>query len=307
MHNARNHGAADERPVVKCLPHAVRKLAASAAASNYVSHLNVEPHVNHEKFATLNADLEPLRNQLCHHAVYSLLNDIDDLKCFMSHHVFAVWDFMSLLKALQQEYCSSRIPWVPHENRLAARLVNEIVLAEETDEGPDGEYISHFGMYRQAMGQVGAPSESIDRLLAELERGRPIEVCLAEVDLPENVRAFVTHTFQVIQSGQPEELAAVFLFGREDLIPDMFDQIVGSLNREQEGQLACFEYYLNRHIELDGETHGPMAELLLVNLCGQDDKKWERARNAATHTLQQRILLWDGIAEAISRNRLIGV
>jgi len=261
--------------------------------------------MNQKRFATLHAELEPLRNQLCHHPVYALLNNIDDLTCFMSHHVFAVWDFMSLLKTLQQEYCSSRIPWVPQENRLAARLVNEIVLSEETDEGPDGEYISHFGMYLKAMNQVGASSELIDRLLAELGRGKSIETCLVEVDLPENVRAFVTHTFELIKSGQPEELAAVFLCGREDLIPDMFNQIVAGLTCEREGQLSWFEYYLNRHIELDGETHGPMAELLLNHLCGHDDKKWERARDAAMQTLQQRIFLWDGIAEAISRDRLI--
>ncbi|MCH2180430.1 MAG: DUF3050 domain-containing protein [Mariniblastus sp.] len=263
--------------------------------------------MSQEKFKTLNGELDPLRRQLCNHPVYSHLNDVDVLKCFMEQHVFAVWDFMSLLKALQQEYCRSQVPWVPHENRLAARLVNEIVLAEESDEGPDGEYVSHFGMYCQAMKQVGASTQWIDQLLQVVGRGKPIEVCLHEVDLPEHVRDFVTQTFAVIEQGQPEEMAAVFLFGREDLIPDMFNQIVGNLNRELKGQLSCFEYYLNRHIELDGETHGPMAALLLTSLCGQDEAKWNRAGEAARKTLLQRISLWDGIAASIAGDKLVTV
>jgi len=263
--------------------------------------------VNQEKFRTLNQELEPLRLRLRRHVVYAHLHDVTDLKHFMSHHVFAVWDFMSLLKALQQAYCPDQVPWVPPENRLAARLVNEIVLAEETDEGPDGESISHFEMYRQAMIQMSASTRLIDQLLLAIRQGKSIEACLVEIPWPKHVGDFVAQTFEFIDRGQPEELAAVFLFGREDLIPDMFKEIVANLNRELKGELSCFEYYLNRHIELDEEAHGPMAELLLTSLCGQDDEKWNRAGEAARKTLLQRISLWDGIAASIAGAKLVTV
>ena len=263
--------------------------------------------MNHEKYKQLNDELEPLRFQLCNHPLYGYLDDVENLKRFMTQHVFAVWDFMCLLKALQQKYCNSQVPWLPNDNGLAARLINEIVLAEESDEGLGGEYISHFGIYCQAMSQLGASTDSIDSLLAAIGHGKPIAECLRECDLLDHVRAFVSQTFEFIEQGQAEEMASVFLFGREDLIPDMFKEIVAKLNKQLDGDLSCFEYYLNRHIELDEDAHGPMAELLLTTLCGDDDDKWRRAGEAARKTLKQRIELWNGIAESISGERTLEV
>ena len=70
--------------------------------------------------------------------------------------MFAVWDFMSLLKAIQRELCGVGVPWVPSPNLQATRLVNEIVLGEESDEDGEGGYASHFVLYRRAMQRCGA-------------------------------------------------------------------------------------------------------------------------------------------------------
>ncbi|MCO4770024.1 MAG: DUF3050 domain-containing protein [Deltaproteobacteria bacterium] len=58
--------------------------------------------------------------------------------------------------------------------------------------------------------------------------------------------------------------------------------------------------YLERHIELDGEHHGPMGERLLRVLCGNDDEKWEEAFVAAQSALEVRVALWDGVLLEIS-------
>jgi len=56
---------------------------------------------------------EPLRQEIINHKVYGVINNTDSLKIFMQYHVFAVWDFMSLLKSLQNNLTCNSIPWFP--------------------------------------------------------------------------------------------------------------------------------------------------------------------------------------------------
>jgi hypothetical protein len=77
--------------------------------------------------------LQPLKAALLNHSIYQEIDRSDSLRLFMEHHVFAVWDFMSLLKALQCRLCCVEVPWLPAADSLSSRLVNEIVLAEESD------------------------------------------------------------------------------------------------------------------------------------------------------------------------------
>ncbi len=90
----------------------------------------------------LNQAIENVRDELLRHPLYEHLTNLDSLRFFMEHHVFAVWDFMSLLKAMQSHFCGTTIPWTPPGNVLVARMIHEIVLEEETDSVGQGGYAS---------------------------------------------------------------------------------------------------------------------------------------------------------------------
>jgi hypothetical protein len=247
--------------------------------------------------------LEPLRRALVNHAVYREIDRLDALHVFMEHHVFAVWDFMSLLKTLQRRLCSVDVPWLPAADPLASRLVNEIVLAEESDEDGRGGFASHFDLYRGAMVRCGANTEGVDAFLEELRQGRPVSAALESPAVPEGSRRFVRQTFAVIEEGNLAAVASAFTFGREDLLPAVFQRIVDELNVEAEGVLEEFVYYLKRHIGLDGDEHGPMAHRLVESLCSSDGPRWQEAERAAVDCLQARQALWDAVLDAIRHGK----
>ena len=251
---------------------------------------------------TLQARLQPLYQQLAAHPLYRSLARVEDLRLFMESHVFAVWDFMSLLKTLQRGLTCVEVPWMPSRYPEARRLINEIVLGEESDVYK-GMAISHFELYLLAMHKGGASTAGIDALVAALHEGKGIHTALDTCGAPEEATRFVRDTFALIESRGLHAVAAAFTFGREDLIPDMFRGLVRDLNRELHGTLSTFIWYLERHIEVDGDEHGPMALRMVSNLCGEDDRKWAEAEEAATFALTARLRLWDGIASIIGAAR----
>ena len=247
----------------------------------------------------LNARLEPLRQKLLDHPVYGRINDLAAVRTFMEHHVYAVWDFMSLLKSLQQRLCCVTVPWLPPAKPFAARLINEIVLAEETDVARDGSPASHFDLYVDAMREVGADTGPIHALFERLEAGSLITDALDECGAPTGVKEFVGRTFQVILSGDLPSIASAFTFGREDLLPGLFARMIEQLNAQGNGSLESFIYYLDRHVALDGDQHGPMAKKLIMLLCGDEPAAWDRAEAAAVTALESRLALWDAMEAAI--------
>ncbi len=244
--------------------------------------------------------IAPLRSALIEHSVYQSIQTLPALQIFMQHHVFAVWDFMSLLKGLQNQLTCVELPWTPVASRQGARMINEIVLGEESDEDGQGGYASHFELYRRAMVQCGASTRPIDGLLESINSGMAIQPALARCEISESVRSFVHHTFQVLETGDLPAIAAVFTFGREDLLPDLFECIVNELNERSQGELSDFLFYLQRHIELDGDEHGPLAQSLIIELCGTDAGRWNVVTSAAEAALRARLELWNGIQEAIA-------
>ena len=249
-------------------------------------------------------ELLPLKKKLIEHPLYDSINSVNDVQLFMEKHVFAVWDFMSLVKKLQLSLTSTQLPWTPSKHPAAGRLINEIVWGEETDINKDGEIMSHFEMYTQAMEEVKADTKPILRLIEQLNNGKSIAYCLSETDLPSYVKDFLSFTFSTIEEDKVHVIASVFTFGREDLIPDMFIEMVKNL-RNEKGSLLHLIYYLDRHIEVDGDEHGPMALQMIEQLCNNDEEKIQEAIIAAKKALELRISLWDGILAQLTSPILI--
>jgi hypothetical protein len=248
----------------------------------------------------INRHLRPLREQLITHEVFGQIRRLDDLRVFMQHHVFAVWDFMSLLKALQIKLTCTSLPWMPQGDGLSRRLINEIVLEEESDQSLNGGYSSHFELYHQAMRTAGADISQIDAFLNLIRRRVPVPEALTQVDIPESVQTFSLGTWAVIEQNEAHTMAAAFTLGREEVIPDMFRNLISELMREHPDKLTPYQYYLERHIDLDEAHHTPMAMQMLENLCGTDAQKWKEVQETASQALKARLVLWDGIAEAIT-------
>lgn len=250
-----------------------------------------------EPLARLQQDIATARDAVLHHPVYARIGELPALRVFMTSHAFAVWDFMSLLKTLQRRLTCVDVPWLPPADTLAARLVNEIVLGEETDEVAPGRYTSHYELYLRAMKEIGADSGPICDFVGSLARGVPAEKALAHLPVPASTKKFVLGTLRTCRAGTLE-VAASFLLGREDLTPVMFREIITEL--ESCGtSCASFRLYLDRHVQLDEEQHRPMAIKLLRSLCGDDPRKWREAKEIARRALGTRRELWNGVVEAM--------
>ena len=238
------------------------------------------------------------REKLQNHKIYFSIKNIDQLKIFMSNHVFAVWDFMSILKSLQSQLTCTNIPWTPTGNGTPARLINEIVTEEETDLAPHGQYMSHFEMYCNAMRQAGADINPIHQFLKNLETSN-ISESLIKSNSPKAASNFVNETFNILNNAKLHEVASVFTFGREEIIPDMFRKIVREIEISKHGRLKYLNYYLDRHIGLDESEHTPNALRMVKELCENNEKKWNESIVSAKACMVARIRFWDEILEEI--------
>ncbi|MFY7651827.1 MAG: DUF3050 domain-containing protein [Chitinophagaceae bacterium] len=251
--------------------------------------------MQHTPIFQLEQAILPYKQQIVHHPLYQSINTIQHLQQFAGYHVFAVWDFMSLLKSLQIQLTSVSIPWLPKGTANTRYLINEIVTGEESDEDENGNRASHFELYLQAMEQMGANTALIQQFLLYLQQGVPIAKAMQQLQVPLAIQEFVGYTFHTIQTAPIHVQAAVFTFGREDLIPSMFIELVNQLSAANQHQLSKFSYYLNRHIELDGDHHSKLAINMVAELCGNDAKKWKEATLGAQKSLEKRLILWDAI------------
>jgi hypothetical protein len=258
-----------------------------------------------DRIEQLKTEIEPLRKQLIEHSLYKNIHSINELAIFMEYHVFAVWDFMSLLKSLQQTLTCITLPWMPVGNANTRYLINEIVTGEESDVDENGNRVSHFELYLKAMEQAGCDAVAITALFKALSLGAVVKKALNNPGIPPAVRNFVNHTFDVIATDKDYLQAAVFTFGREDLIPGMFISMVKELNAQLPGKVSTLLYYLERHIEVDGDHHSRLAYQMTADLCGDDDAKWNEATQAVKEALKARIAFWDGILEVIEKNVVI--
>lgn len=252
-----------------------------------------------------NDSLIRLREELLDHPLYADVVSIGDLRLFMEDHVFAVWDFMSLLKRLQQDMTCTRVPWLPANDARAARLINDIVIGEETDVDPDGHYVSHLELYLRAMRDVGASTLQFETFCSMVRAGIPVEIVLTRIGVARHVYAFVAHTMALANTGTTEEVLAAFFHGREDIIPEMFRRLLTSLYGRyyDSHDVRHFIYYIDRHIELDGDSHGAKGRALLEDLVANSPDKAARAMRAARGSIEARIALWSGTLRTIRDSR----
>jgi hypothetical protein len=244
------------------------------------------------------------RERLSRHPVYEAVRTKDDLRVFMQHHVFSVWDFMSLCKFLQAELAPTTFPWVPKGDGQVRRFINEIVLEEETDQGLPGSdtpFTSHYELYLAAMGEVGANTDTIQKFVATAA-SNGIRTALDKGNPPLASAAFTAQTFQFIETGKPHVVAAAFALGREHIIPAMFRSLLSDMAVGKD-EAPAFHYYLERHIHLDEDFHGPLSLRMLEAFIGDDAKKAREAQDAALLAIEARTRFWDGVFEALPGNR----
>ena len=250
--------------------------------------------------AFIDREIQAQKERLLQHSLYDKVKTIADLNCFLENHVYAVWDFMSLLKGLQAQLTCTTTPWFPTKNLGTRYLINEIVLAEESDLTIDGRRQSHYEMYVEAMESCGANTKGIEHFLSEVHSLHNIYVAIKKSNLHPNIKAFLDFTFRVLDEGKSHKIAAALTFGREDLIPSMFTVILKNFQANfPETDLSKLIYYFERHIELDADEHGPMAMKMITELCGTDAQKWNDVAEISVLALEKRIGLWDAIEEQI--------
>jgi hypothetical protein len=243
----------------------------------------------------LQAEITDLRQQLVEHPLYAQIQTLEDFQYFMEQHIFAVWDFMSLLKALQRGLTCVEVPWSPKGSPETRRFINEIVLGEESDTDANGKVSSHFEMYLEAMQQIGANTLPIYQLTEWISYGKSVEEALYQLNINEETKDFVRFTFSIIETGELHKIASLFTFGREDLIPDMFIEILREMSSQGQENISKLLYYLERHIEIDGGDHGPISLRMIDEICEDDAEKWQEATDCAKQALEMRINLWNGL------------
>ncbi len=236
------------------------------------------------------------------HPIYAAVETLADLRCFMEHHVYSVWDFMSLIKYLQATIAPTHFPWVPQGDADVRRFINELVLEEESDEtNLPGEYSSHFELYQLAMAEVGAETDTISRFIA-LVVAQGIDTALADPGVPKPSAQFTRQTFTFIEGDKPHEVAAALALGREHVIPGMFRAILDRFGVSAD-DAPIFNFYLHRHIHLDEDFHAPLSLRLLNGLCGGNAAREAEAVAAAHRAVEARLTFWDGVLNAIEHRR----
>jgi hypothetical protein len=239
------------------------------------------------------------QQRLNSHPIYQSLASLEDLRCFMQHHIYSVWDFMSLIKYLQGIVAPVDWPWLPTDDTDVRRFINELVLEEESDTftlpGSDTEQnLSHFQLYCGAMREIGA-DDSRPRAFVECVRNDGIEAALESDLIPGPSRDFTRTTFGFLASGKPHVVAAALAIGREHVIPGMFRAFLGGMGiTEQDAPM--FHFYLNRHIHLDEDFHAPLSLRLLEALCDSRQERLDEAHETAEQAIAARLAFWDGVA-----------
>jgi hypothetical protein len=155
-------------------------------------------------------------------------------------------------------------------------------------------------MYLDAMDAMGADLHLVNKFIAHAKKSNNIFDVIATTTLDKRIKDFLNFTFEVIAEGEVHKIAAAFTFGREDLIPGMFTSILEEIKTNfPTANLDSFIYYFQRHIDLDGDEHGPLAMQMITDLAKDDDVKWTEMKEISKIALQKRIQLWNAIEDSL--------
>ena len=245
-------------------------------------------------------ELEPFHLRLDQHPINESIDLLEKLKVFMAHHIFSVWDFMNILKTLQLEFTCMSIPWRPVDYPELARFIHEIVLEEESDD-ISGSITSHFSYYVHALSVIDPDNSIASSFLQDLESEKSYEDLIQASYIPKAAQEYLKANYQLIYQKPILEVAAVFAFGRELLIPRLFRHLLDQFKAFEHPEIKDFVLYLERHIDLDEDHHGPLAEKMVLSLMGSK-KDIETVKRVAKNALEARVLFWDGILNALKIN-----
>jgi radical SAM protein with 4Fe4S-binding SPASM domain len=227
--------------------------------------------------------LQQAREAVVSHGVYAAASSPAVLRAFMESHVFAVWDFLALLRRLRGEISQPA----------SSGYLEEVLRAEESDLWEDGRSASHLDRYLEAMEEVGADTALFRAFQSRLAAGDAPDVALEAVGAPWPVRHFVSDTLSWASNGDLAEVAAVYLYSREDVLPEIYQRLLTVC--EGQGEASRLVEYLERHLARYGEDTASQAKHIMDQITGQDPKVWDRAALAAERALLARKALWDGI------------
>jgi hypothetical protein len=215
----------------------------------------------------------------------------------MKFQVWCVWDFMALLKSLEQGLLRDEIEWIPPQDGSIGAFIYEILLTEETDITDSGSgRCSHFETYLKAMRQAGADTKAIDIFIANLKAKRGFVASITDSGIPEAALKFVNNTIKHARSDL-HKVVSVFCLSREGIIPGMFTFFLDNITLQSD--LSTFHWYLKRHIEIDSDSHGPLSVKLFKMVVGNDKQKLTEGLEAALDALNARQKLLDSIHSQI--------
>lgn len=249
--------------------------------------------------------IEEEKNKLLESSFFTINNikSKKDLEVFMKAHVFSVWDFMSLLKTLQNEITTTSIPWKPSKyGPELTRFVNELVIEEESDEWLwQWEYISHFELYLKAMEELGIDTKEIKEILFNTNYEN-IDELFCNEKIPKSSRNFMKKTFSYIKSWDIKEVASAFTFWRENIIPEMFIKIIKNLEISNINAPTLY-YYFKRHIELDWDSHWPLSKKLIEKIANNEKESIKIIEEIAIDSIKTRKIFWEEIQKEIECNK----
>ncbi len=242
--------------------------------------------------------LRVLKQKIITHPLFANKLEPKHICKFMESHIFAVWGFMSILKSLQKMITPNSLPWVPNKNTKngLVNFVNEIILCEESDYIEGIGFISHYEIYLLAMKNMDAKTNQLDKLISTIAKNGYNKKYVDNVDASDEVKSFLKHDLEVSMNGTLPEIVGAFTLGREKVIPNMFDYILPAIRETSTSKHLIT--YLERHIDIDGDRHGPLSMKLLDASC--DKNQLSLAYATAVKSLELRLLVWDKVYEDIS-------